>query len=226
MVDAVGAVGEGVPVDQHEADDLAEGEGDDGEVVAAQPQHREAEDHAPAGGEDAGERQADPERPAEMLGKQGVGIGADRVEGDVAEIEQAGEADDDVEAPAEHHIGEDQRAEVEDVAGLLRADDDGEDRDGDGGEQEEAGRDEADLGDGADGLRHAGAEAAEERALGLPDEQVEQQAADEDDGDDDGDRGPVLLEAEVAAGADGHGLQADGRRGEGEGDDRGEQRSP
>ena len=31
-----------------------------------------------------------------------VGVGADRVEGDVAEVEQAGEADDDVEAPAEH----------------------------------------------------------------------------------------------------------------------------
>ena len=38
-------------------------------------------------------------------------IGADRVEGDVAEVEQAGEADHDVEAPAEHHVGEDQDAE-------------------------------------------------------------------------------------------------------------------
>ena len=120
--DAVGAVGEALPVDQDEADDLAEGQRDDGEIVAAQAQHRKAEHHAPAGGEHAGERQADPERPAEMLGQQRVGVGADRVERDVAEVEQAGEADDDVQAPAEHHIGQDQRAEVEQIAAARRPD--------------------------------------------------------------------------------------------------------
>ena len=104
--DAGRAAGEVRPVEQDEPDDLAEGEGDDGEVVAAQPQHREAEDHAPGRGEDAGERQADPEAPAEIVGEEREGIGADRVEGDVAEVEEAGVADDDVEAPAEHHIGE------------------------------------------------------------------------------------------------------------------------
>ena len=59
--DAGVAVGQVHPVDEHEADDLAEGQGDDGEIVAAQAQHREAEQDAPEGGEDAGERQADPE---------------------------------------------------------------------------------------------------------------------------------------------------------------------
>ena len=49
-----------------------------------------------------------------MCGQQRVGIGADRVEGDVAEIEQAGEADDDVEAPAEHHVDQDLDAEIVD----------------------------------------------------------------------------------------------------------------
>ena len=63
--------------------------------------------HAPEGGENAGERQADPERQTEGRRQQGVGIGADRVEGDIAEVEQAGEADDDVEAPAQHHIDQD-----------------------------------------------------------------------------------------------------------------------
>ena len=33
-----------------------------------------------------------------MLREQRVGIGADRVERDITEIEQAGEADDDVQA--------------------------------------------------------------------------------------------------------------------------------
>jgi hypothetical protein len=37
-------------------------------------------------------------------GKQRIGIRADRVEGDVAEIEQAGEADHDVEAQGEEHV--------------------------------------------------------------------------------------------------------------------------
>ena len=39
--------------------------------------------------------------------EQGVGIGADGVEGDVAEIEQAGEADHDVQPPAEHDVDQD-----------------------------------------------------------------------------------------------------------------------
>ena len=39
--------------------------------------------------------------------QQRVGIGADRVKRDIAEIEQAGEADDDVEAPAQHHVDQD-----------------------------------------------------------------------------------------------------------------------
>ncbi len=46
--------------------------------------------------------------------EQRVGIGADRVEGDVAEVEQAGEADDDVQAPGEHHVDQDLDAEIVD----------------------------------------------------------------------------------------------------------------
>ncbi len=106
--DAVGAAGQALPVDDDEADDLAEGQRDDGEIVAAQPQHRKAEQHAPERRENAGERQADPERQPEIGGEQRVGIGADGVEGDVAEVEQAGEADHDVQAPAQHHIGQHQ----------------------------------------------------------------------------------------------------------------------
>ena len=47
-------------------------------------------------------------------GQQRVGIGADRVEGDVAEIEQSREADHDVQAPAEHDVDQDLDAEIVD----------------------------------------------------------------------------------------------------------------
>ena len=113
---------------QDEPDDLAEGERDDREIVAAQAQHREAEDHAPGRGEQAGERQAHPEAQVEIVGEQGEGIGADRVEGDIAEVEQPGRADDDVQAPAEHDVGEHDDRLVEDVAALLRDERLGDDR--------------------------------------------------------------------------------------------------
>ena len=98
--DAVGAVGQGDPVDQNDADNLAEGQGDDGEIVAAQAQDGEAEHDAPQRREDAGQRQADPEAQPESRGEQRVGVGADGVECDVAEVEQPSQADDDVQAPA------------------------------------------------------------------------------------------------------------------------------
>ena len=49
------------PVDADDADDLAEGQRHDRQIVAAQPQHGEAQHDAPERGEDAGHRQADPE---------------------------------------------------------------------------------------------------------------------------------------------------------------------
>ena len=58
-------------------------------------------------------------------GEERIGIGADRIEGDVAEIEEAGEADDDVQAPAQHHIGEHQDGEIDDAA--VDARDEGQD---------------------------------------------------------------------------------------------------
>jgi hypothetical protein len=64
----------------------------------------------------AGDRQRLPEAPAELGRQQRVGIGADRVEGDVAEVEQAGEADHHVQAPAEHHVDQHRRGGVDDVA--------------------------------------------------------------------------------------------------------------
>ena len=114
--DAVRTVGHLGPVEQDDADDLSKRQGDDGEIVAAEPQHGKAEDDAPQRRGKAGDRQAKPEPETEMGGKQREGVGADRVEGDIAEVEQAGEPDHDVEPPAEHHIGEHEDGEVEPVA--------------------------------------------------------------------------------------------------------------
>ena len=47
-----------------------------------------------------------------LRAQQRIGIGADGVEGDVAEVEQTREADDDVEPPTQHHVGQDQHAEI------------------------------------------------------------------------------------------------------------------
>src|SRR5690606_11630320 len=62
-----------------------------------------------------GKGQQDPKGEPEMLRQQRVGIGTHRIEGDVAEVEQAGQSDDDVEAPGQHHIDEDLDAEVIDI---------------------------------------------------------------------------------------------------------------
>jgi len=52
---------------------------------------------------------------AELLGQQRIGIGADGIEGHIAEIEETGEPDDDVQAPGQHDVDQDLDAEVVDV---------------------------------------------------------------------------------------------------------------
>ena len=60
-------------------------------------------------------RQIQNPRP-KLRGEQREGIGADRIEGDIAEIEQPGEADHDVQPPAEHDVGQHQDRQVEQIA--------------------------------------------------------------------------------------------------------------
>ena len=90
--------------------------------------------HAEGGGEQAGKRQAGPEAETEGLREQRVGVGADRVEGDVAEVEQAGEADHDVQAPAEHDVDQHGGGDVDHIAVGERQErqDEGEDQAGGG----------------------------------------------------------------------------------------------
>ena len=116
-----------VGVDGDAADDLAERERHDRDVVAAQAQRREAEQRAGERGEERRYRQdqqpvqVDARLRLQELGDADVDVGgaeearaepahrvrADREERDVAEVEQAGEADHDVQP--ERHDDVDQR---------------------------------------------------------------------------------------------------------------------
>ena len=123
--DAGGAVGDVVEVARGDADDLAEAERHDGEVVTAQPQGRRTEEDAGDQRHQDGDRDADRERDRPLLREaepalqrlddrrvgrpeQGDRVGAEGVEADVAEVEQSGQSDHDVEADGHDHVDDDQ----------------------------------------------------------------------------------------------------------------------
>ena len=110
QVDALRAVGDierSIEVVKENADDLAETERYDGEIVAAELQRGCAEQHAKSAGDSRAQGENDPERKmnAEVRRRQQrIDVRADGVEGDVPEIEQARETDDDVESQREHDV--------------------------------------------------------------------------------------------------------------------------
>jgi hypothetical protein len=96
-----------VQVVEEDAHDLAETQRDDGQVVAAQAQRGQAEDDPGQRGKRGPRRQGQPERQVNVevrRSEEGEGVGAHRVEGDVAQVEQTGEAHHQVEADGEHHV--------------------------------------------------------------------------------------------------------------------------
>ncbi len=93
------------PVVERDARHLAETEGHDGEVVAAEPQGGIAEDRSRRTGEEHRKRQRGEEVPVGLGHEQGAGVGADREERGIAEVEQAGVSDHDVQAEPEHGVG-------------------------------------------------------------------------------------------------------------------------
>ncbi|MNH30852.1 hypothetical protein D3C79_911680 [compost metagenome] len=48
--------------------------------------------------------------------QQGIAVGADGVEADVTQVEQARQADHDVQAQAQQHVDQDQRGDVDRTA--------------------------------------------------------------------------------------------------------------
>ncbi|MNN20809.1 hypothetical protein D3C81_1341050 [compost metagenome] len=101
---AIGATGKRQPVVQYQPDDFAKAQGDDGQVVAMHPQHRKAQYAPGQRRRDRRQWQHSPEAQAQVLVTQGQAIGADGVEGHVAQVEQAGKAHHDVQAQAQQHV--------------------------------------------------------------------------------------------------------------------------
>ena len=108
------AVGQIHPIYEHDADNFAKGERHDREIVAAQTQHRKAEQNSPERSEDPGERQQYPKRKPERLGEESVGVGAHCVKGDIAQVEQSRQADNDIQAPSKHDVDQDLDPEIVD----------------------------------------------------------------------------------------------------------------
>jgi hypothetical protein len=127
-----------VQVIEEDSDDLPEAERHDRQVVAAELQRRRAEKHAEDAGESGAQRQDDPEGEMKIemrRREQGVDIRPDRIERDVAEIEEAGEAHHDVEPQREHDID---HREVEDAHPRLpgKRCNEWQDRQGDGDQRD------------------------------------------------------------------------------------------
>lgn len=174
--DAVGAVGDvgsggAVQVVDGDAEDLSEAQGHDGEVVAAQSQGGGADEDAEderrghAGEHGGPEGELDAGEAGELgAGDEGRGVGADAEEGDVSEVEESGEADDDVEAEGDGADDEDAHA---DVGVVLVVRDVGEDRRGEerhgGGESLVAGVELGEAVEESGGLEGPGAEDDEEQ---------------------------------------------------------------
>jgi hypothetical protein len=133
-----------LPMPKMPRDDLPEGERHDGQVVAAQAQRRGAEDDAPNRGEDRRDEDDEEEvdvdardvraegrlrrreevdalaagHVGELLGAQPAhDERADREEGHVAEVEQPGEADHDVQPQGHDDVGQGLDRGVQQVVG-------------------------------------------------------------------------------------------------------------
>ena len=93
-----------VPVVERDPGHLAEAQGHDGEVVAAQAQRRVAEDGAGGAGEDHGQRQRGEEVQVGLGHQERARVGADGEERRIAQVQEPGVADHDVEAEPEHRV--------------------------------------------------------------------------------------------------------------------------
>ncbi len=99
-----------IAVRRHGQEELEEEERHDGEVVACETARRQAEQESDDGPDDDYGRDGEDGRQmdAVLLGaEERIGIRADAVERDVAEVEQAAPADDDVQPEREQHVERD-----------------------------------------------------------------------------------------------------------------------
>ncbi len=104
-----------VEVVHEDPDDLAETQGDDRKIVAAQTKHRIAEQEPGDPREEGPQRNEEPKRQAHPevgRGEERPGVRPYRIEGHIAEVKQTGDTDHDVEAQRQHHV---QQRDVEDA---------------------------------------------------------------------------------------------------------------
>ena len=117
---AVGAAREPRFVQEEEPQDLAEAEGDDGEIVLPEPQRDHRQPGARGGGEPDRRGPREDERHAPD-GQQGGRIGADGEEGDGAEVHESRHAPLDVQAERHERADADQRRDGREVGDHARA---------------------------------------------------------------------------------------------------------
>jgi hypothetical protein len=116
---------DGFEVLEEHADDFAEAQGDDGEVIAPEAQRGDAHPEADGGGHQSAQDQRDQEHrrlcrrrhdPRQGDGDRGGGVAAHRHEARVAEAELAGVAVDEVKADGEDDVDADVNDDAEVVA--------------------------------------------------------------------------------------------------------------
>ena len=108
-----------VPVVRHRHEELAEEERHDREVVADETARRQRDEQAEQNRRSGRDDQDQRRRPVLVelaRGQHRVDVGAEAEEGDVAEVEQPGCADDDVEPQREEHVDQRVEADPDDVA--------------------------------------------------------------------------------------------------------------
>src|SRR5665647_2023321 len=86
-----------------DARDLTETQGDDCQIVTAQPQRRSADDQPSQDRHDQHRGNREDQRQVEALGENTCGVGTNRHERDVSEVKQAAVAHHDVEPGREQH---------------------------------------------------------------------------------------------------------------------------
>ena len=96
-LEAAGAEGHALPVQEDPLRELREGEGGEREIEPAEPKRRQRHGRADRRGEQRRRREGEPERPAEMHLQQAGAIGADAEHRRVGEGELSGIADQEVQ---------------------------------------------------------------------------------------------------------------------------------
>ena len=99
-----GTEGKLIPVFQDKSDNLTEPKRHDRQVVTTQPQYGKPEKYPECSSQGCTDGQYHPEVETEMVVQKRVGIGTDGIECHIAQVEQTGEPDDDIQPQTKHDV--------------------------------------------------------------------------------------------------------------------------